>query len=136
MEQHQRGGILGLLSALNDYWGAVQHDLLMAGLRLSDLGVKFGIDELASFVLNAGPATSLYHQMTEGYGVGERLAARQLDSLHMLVWAKSADAQKQPGMQRHRPKPTWVPGMPEDEPEVKEYEVMTIEDYMARVGLE
>lgn len=135
MEQHQRGGILGLLGALNDHWGAVQHDLLSAGLRLSDLGVKFGIDELASFVLNPGPLSSVYHQLTEGYGVGERMAARQLDALKWLVWAKSKDAQKEPGLQRHRPKPTWVPGMPEEEPEVKEYEVMTIEDYMQRVGM-
>ena len=114
----------------------MQHDLLAAGgLRLSDLGVKYDLDELVEFVLNAGPKTSLYHQMTEGWGVAERLAARQLDAQNMTVWMASADARKAPGMQRHRPKPTWMPGMPPPEEEEKEFEVMTIEDYMARVGM-
>ena len=102
---------------------------------MSDLGTRYGIDELADFVLNAGPATATFHQLTEGYGVGERLSARQLDSLNMLVWSKSDDARKPVSQQRYRPKPTWVPGMEIEEPEAKEYEVMTIEDYMQRSGL-
>lgn len=112
----------------------MQHDLLAAGLRLSGLGVDYGIDELAAFVLNAGPGTSLYHQLTEGWDVGERLSARCLDALNILVWTKSEDARKKPQYQKHRPKPTWQPGMPEPEPEEQEHEVMTIEDYLARVG--
>ena len=108
---------------------------MAAGWRLSDLGTRYGIGELADFVLNAGPTTAVFHQLTEGYGVGERLAARQLDAANMLLWAKSDDARKPASQQRHRPKPTWVPGMEAPEPEVKEYEVMTIEDYMQRTGL-
>jgi hypothetical protein len=135
MEQHHSGEILGLLSALDEYWGAVQHDLMAARWRLSDLGILYGIDELADFVLNAGPTTAVFHQLTEGYGVGERLSARCLDSLNMLLWAESEDARKPVSQQRHRPKPTWVPGMEIEEPEVKEFEVMTIEDYMQRSGL-
>jgi hypothetical protein len=87
-------------------------------------------------VLNSPPGTAVYHQMTEGWDVGERLSARQLDALNMLVYSKTKDAQKPPGQQRHRPTPTWQPGMAPPEPKESEYEVMTIEDYMARVGMD
>lgn len=108
---------------------------MAAGLRLSGLGSAYGIDELADFVLNAGPTTSVFHQLTEGYGVGERLSARRLDALNMLVWAKTEDARKPVAQQKHRPKQTWVPGMEEEVEPEKEYEVMTIEDYLQRTGL-
>jgi hypothetical protein len=128
------GGSLTLLRVLRDYWGAAERDLYTAGLCWDDLGSRaLPWHALVSFMLNPGPTTSLYLQQTEGYGVLERLNALQLDALKLLLWSKTKDAQKE--SPRHRPKPTWQPGMPEEEPELKEFEVMTIEDYMDRVGM-
>lgn len=114
----------------------MESDLYHAGWCWEDVCTdRFPLHAFVSFVLNAGPTTAVYHRITEGYGVAERLSARQLDALNMLVWTKSADAQKKPQYQRHRPKPTWTPGMEMPEPDEKEHEVMTIEDYMQRVGM-
>jgi hypothetical protein len=112
----------------------VERDLYAAGKCWEDIGtVRLPWHALASMVLNAPPNTSVYHQLTEGWDVGDRLAALQLDALKLLLWSKTKDAQRD--SPRNRPKPTWQPGMPEEEPELKEYEVMTIEDYMRRSGL-
>jgi len=84
-------------------------------------------------MLNAPPGTAVYHQLTEGWDVAERLAALELDALKLLLWSKTKDAHAAPP--RNRPKPTWQPGMAVEEPEEKEHAVMTIEDYMQRVGM-
>jgi hypothetical protein len=120
------GGILKLLSVLKDHWGAVERDLLAAGLHLHFLGTdRLSLGELCSFVLNSPPNTAVFHALTEGYGVSERLQARTLDALNFLAWTKSEDAhEKNP---QHRPEPTWIPGMNTSEPEQP---FMTVSDYM------
>lgn len=134
MVPHHSGGSLALLRVLKDHWGAAERDLYHAGKCWEDIGSRaLPWHALVSFMLNAPPSSSLYHQLTEGWDVGDRLGALRLDALKLLLWSKTKDAQKDPP--RHRPKPTWQPGMPEEEPELKEYQVMTVEDYCARVGL-
>jgi hypothetical protein len=128
---HDSGGSLALLSLLADRWGAAERDLYTAGMRWEDIGTdRLPWCALVSFMLNAPPGTAVYHQITEGWDVLERLNAFQLDALKLLLWAKTEDGRKN----RKRPKPTWQPGM-ETEPEEKEYEAMTIEKYMERAGL-
>jgi hypothetical protein len=131
---HHSGGSLAALSVLSDYWGAVESDLYAGHYQWADVGTdRLPWCAFVSMLLNPAPVTSLYHQMTEGWGVAERLAALRLDALKMLLWTKSKDAYAKPP--RNRPKPTWQPGHPEEEPEEKEYEVMTIEQYMERAGM-
>lgn len=129
------GGSLGALRVLRDHWGAAERDLYHAQKCWEDVGTRrLPWHAFVSTLLNAPPGTALYHQLTEGWDVLERLTALQLDALKLLLWSKTKDAQQEP--YRHRPKPTWQPGMPEEEPELKEYEVMTIEDYLRRTGLD
>lgn len=128
-----------LLGVLQKHWGAVQRDLLTAGLHMEGLCEEFTLDELAAFVLNSPPGTAVYHQLTEGWDVGERLQAHCLDALHDLLWAKTRDAHAKPP--RNRPKRTWQPGMSqhektEDRPNEMTSQVMTVEEYCRRAGIE
>lgn len=135
MAADHTGGSLGALRVLRDFWGAAERDLYHEGKCWEDVGTqRLPWHAFVSWLLNAPPSTALFHQLTEGYDVAERLNALQLDALKLLLWSKTKDAQQEP--YRHRPKPTWQPGMPEEEPELKEYEVMTIEDYMRRTGMD
>jgi hypothetical protein len=112
-------------------WGAAERDLYTAQFQWEDVGTdRLPWHALVNMMLNAPPGTAVYHQITEGWDVLERLNALQLDALKLLLWTKTNDAQKN----RNRPKPTWQPGMEADEEE-KEYEAMTIEQYMERAGL-
>ena len=132
--ENRSGGILTLLSILAKCWGAAERDLYNAHHTWEDVGTQqFPFHALVSFMLNAPPGTAVYHQLTEGWDVAERLAALELDALKLLLWSKTKDAHAQPP--RNRPKPTWQPGMAVEEPEEKEHAVMTIEDYMQRVGM-
>lgn len=134
MVANHSGGSLALLSLLDQFWGAAERDLYSVPLRWEDVGTdRLPWHAFVSMMLNAPPGTAVYHQITEGWDVLERLNALQLDALKLLLWAKTKDAQKDPP--RKRPKPTWQPGMPEDEPEEKEYQAMTIEQYMEKAGL-
>lgn len=135
MVAHHSGGSLAALGVLAGFWGAVESDLYTAQFQWSDVGSeRLPWHAFVSMLLNPAPVSSLYHQITEGWGVAERLAALRLDALRLLVWVKSKDAHAKPP--RNRPKPTWQPGMPEEEPEEKEHEVMTIEEYMRRAGMD
>lgn len=135
MAEHHGGKILTLLKVLDEHWDAVERDLYAVPHTWEDVGTqRLPLGPFCSTVLNSPPGTAVYHQMTEGWDVGDRLSALQLDALKLLLWSKTKDAQRDPP--RNRPKPTWQPGMPEEEPELKEYEVMTIEDYMRRVGMD
>lgn len=134
MGSHHSGGSLALLSLLAQYWGAAERDLYSIPLRWEDVGTDvLPWHAFVSMMLNAPPGTAVHYQMTEGYDVAERLLALNLDAQKMLLWTKSKDAHAKPP--RNRPKPTWQPGMAEQEPEEKEYEAMTIEQYMERAGL-
>jgi hypothetical protein len=119
--------MMSLLGVLAKHWDAVERDLLCAGLHFDDLCEKFSIAEFASFVLNSPPGTAVYHQITEGWDVSERLAAHQLDVLNLLAWFKTEDGMNN----RRRPEPTWQPGHVKPE---KKQKAMTIEDYMRLRG--
>lgn len=135
MAADHSGGSLTLLRVLRDHWGAAERDLYHSGKCWEDVGTRvLPWHALVSTLLHPAPTTALYHESTEGYGVLERLSTLQLDALKLLLWSKTKDAQSDPP--RKRPKPTWRPGMPEEEPELKEYQVMTIEQYIERAGIE
>jgi hypothetical protein len=119
--------MMSLLGVLSKHWDAVERDLLTAGLHFDDLCDKFSLSELASFVLSSPPGSAVYHQLTEGWDVSERLMAHQLDALKLLLWFKTEDGLKN----RHRPEPTWQPG--QVKPEAKQ-KAMSIEDYMRLRG--
>jgi hypothetical protein len=131
---HHSGGSLALLSLLAQFWGAAERDLYSIPLRWEDIGTDvLPWHAFVSMMLNAPPGSAVYHQITEGWDVLERLTALLLDTQRTALWTKSKDAHAKPP--RNRPKPTWQPGMPEEAPEDKEYQAMTIEQYMEKAGL-
>jgi hypothetical protein len=74
MVEHFSGGILKLLSILQDHWGAVELDLLHAGVTLDDVGDKISLEALVAAAVYAPPGTYLFHKVNEGWTVNDHLA--------------------------------------------------------------
>ncbi|BCI54938.1 hypothetical protein NIIDNTM18_42160 [Mycolicibacterium litorale] len=133
MESNPRGGIGALYSILIKFWGAVERDLICAGLRFTDVDTeRFTFEEFTSFVLNSPPGTAVYHRVTSGYGVGDRLLAKILDAGHDLLWAKTKDAHQNPP--RNRPERTWIPGMEKAAQTEPKQDEMTVGRYLELVA--
>lgn len=82
-------------------------------------------------MLYAPPTTGIFHQLHKGWGIGDHLAALQLDVLNHLYWAKTENGQKN----INRPTPTERPGVPQitEADEASEFTV-TVEDYLRYVA--
>lgn len=129
MGEHILGGILKLLSILQDHWGAVERDLSLAGLTLDDLGGKLSLAGLVAHTVHAPPGTAVFQKVNQGWTINDHLQAQAIDALHTLVWSKTADAQeKHP---KYRPKPIPRPGMAEP---VQEQPSMTVGEYQKRLA--
>lgn len=129
MGEHYSGGILKLLSILQDHWGAVERDLHLAGLTLDDLGGKLSVAALVAFTVYAPPGTAVFQKVNQGWTVNDHLQAQAIDALNLLVWSKTVDAQEK--SPRHKPEPIPRPGM--DVAEEQPSNVMTVEEYMKRL---
>ena len=103
----------------------------MAGFRFDDVECeRLSLDELTSFVLYAPPGTAVFHQVHQGWTIGDHIAASQLDRLNWLQWAKTEDGQK--GM--NRPEPVPRPGMTESLESEDGSQAITVEDYLRMVA--
>ena len=128
---------MALLDALIDHWGAVQRDLLTAGLRWDDLGTgRLSLGELAYFVNYAPPGTALYHMKHKGFTTITHLMAMAVDELRVQTWLNTADAQEDPANQQYRPRPIPRPGVVYVDPdEDTGGDKLTVESYLARIGM-
>jgi Family of unknown function (DUF5361) len=119
---------------LKDHWGAVGHDLTVAGRTWDDIGSeRFPVDQFVSFVVHSPPGTATFHERSEGWAANEHLHAQAVDALNHLVWMKTADAQSK--YPKHRPEPTLRPGMKRVEPVAAADKPMTVAEYAAKVGI-
>lgn len=95
------GGILGLLTLIDDHREAVEFDLLMAGLRLVDLGGSLSWWHLLVLVRRwsnqPGTALSEAQHGHRLWTVGEQLLAMAVDALHEGNWQRAG--------KKHAPKP-------------------------------
>ena len=135
MESGHRGGILALVDILSAHWGAVERDLLAAGLHWSDVGTdRLSFGELVSFVLNAPPGTATHFARSDRFSPESHLLAMAVDELRVQTWLNTEDAQRNPADQRYRPTPLPRPGVTYVDPDVQP-DRFTVEDYMALAGL-
>lgn len=61
---------------------ALARDLFSDGRTLDDLDWR----ELWAYITKAPPGTAIFHEHSEGWTLGDKIAARQLDELRDLVW--------------------------------------------------
>lgn len=135
MESDHRGGIFALVDILIAHWGAVERDLVAAGLHWSDLGTgRLSLGELVSFVLWAPPGTATYFARAEKFTPESHLLSMAVDELRVQTWLNTEDAQRDPADQKYRPTPLPRPGVTYIDPDAQQ-DKFTVEDYMARVGL-
>lgn len=128
------GEIGALYSILIRHWGAVERDLLTNGFRFADVNTeRLTFDEFTNFVIYAPPGTAVYHQLHQGWTVGDHLAAFQLDVLNWLRWAKTEDGQHN----KNPPDPTPRPGVTttaaDDLNGMSEFTV-SVQDYLRMVA--
>lgn len=84
-----------------------------------------------NFVCHAPRGTALHHESNQGWTVTDHLLAQVADTLQILLWTKTEDAQKK--RPKHKPKPMLRPGMVMDE--AQEEKPMTVAEYAARTGM-
>ena len=105
------GGILGLLSFLQEHQDAVESDLIRLGLRLRDVGAEsFTWRDLLVIVRQSPRDSALMaevHPDTVRWGLSEFLLAELIDISQVLLWAKTKDGANN----RNRPKPYPRPGV-------------------------
>ena len=127
--------MIALLGILIEHWGAVQRDLLTAGLHWHDLGTpRLSLGELVWFVLCAPPGTATHFARSERFSLESHLLAMAVDELRVQTWLNTEDAQRNPADQRYRPTPLPRPGVTYVDPDVQP-DRFTVEDYMALAGL-
>ena len=127
--------MIALLGILIEHWGAVQRDLLTAGLHWHDLGTpRLSLGELVWFVLGAPPGTATHFARSERFSLESHLLAMAVDELRVQTWLNTEDAQRNPADQRYRPTPLPRPGVTYVDPDVQP-DRFTVEDYMALAGL-
>ena len=104
--------MIALLGILIEHWGAVQRDLLTAGLHWHDLGTpRLSLGELVWFVLCAPPGTATHFARSERFSLESHLLAMAVDELRVQTWLNTEDAQRNPADQRYRPTPLPRPGV-------------------------
>lgn len=104
------GGILGLLTLLREFRGAVNYDLIGLGYRASDVPAVLSWADLRDIV-KYQPETSALHRAMHPdaapWGLSEHLLAVVADAVIQGNWMQSRDGQKN----RNRPKPIQRPGV-------------------------
>jgi hypothetical protein len=120
---------------LKDHWGAVGHDLTVAGHTWDDIGSdRLPVDQFISFVVHSPPGTAIFHQRSEGWTTNDHLQAQAIDALNYLAWAKTVDAQSK--YPKHRPEPIPRPGMDCPKPAAAQTDrPMTVAEYAAKAGI-
>ena len=105
--QDQHGGILGLLTLIDEHGEAIEYDLISLGLRLRDLGTdKLSWRDLAVIARQLPRESALARAMVEEssqWGVTEHLLALVVDVLAVANWQRG-------GGKGSRPKPLPRPG--------------------------
>lgn|GEM_PF-3421195 len=136
MESGHRGGILALVGILSQHFGAVERDLICARLRWADVGTeRLSFGELVSFVLHAQPGTATHFARSERFSPESHLLAMAVDELRVQTWLNTEDATRDPADQQYRPTPLQRPGVVYRDPDEADDNTMTVEDYLARVGM-
>lgn len=107
-------------------------DLAAAGWVWDDICSRLPFDQFVSLVVHAPPGTAVFHETNQGWTINDHLQAQVIDALNILVWMKTEDAHKK--NPRHRPKPIPRPGMANTPAPPAEHAVMTVGDYLERIG--
>jgi hypothetical protein len=105
------GGTLSLHKLIKKHGEAIEYDLIQHGLRLDDLGSgRLSWRDLKVIVTRMPPQKSALQQelasQDAGWTLTNHLLAEAVDSLHLLLWAKTKDGYKN----RNRPHPIQRPG--------------------------
>ena len=100
------GGIRGLRQLIAEYPEAIEYDLITHGLSLDDLGSeRLSWRDLKVIVTRMPPNRSALQQelgpQDAAWTLTNHLLAEVVDSLRLLLWAKTRDGHKN----RNRPKP-------------------------------
>jgi hypothetical protein len=93
-----------------------------------DVGGDLPFNQFVQMMVYAQPGSAVFYATHEGWTRDTHKLTQLVDIGNWLIWAKTEDGQDN----RNKPPPEWRPGdpVPEQQP------VMTIRDYMRRVGME
>lgn len=130
--RHRSGGILSLLTLLDEHQEAVEYDLISLGLRLRDLGDTFTWHDL-KIVVGGLPQDSAVSRSILGpdyiWDNLSQLLATAVDELRVANWMQTEDATKK--FPANRPEPIPRPGLKKAKP--RKREAVSIEEMAARL---
>lgn len=114
--------------ATGDLADALDRDLRTDRLALDDLGWR----GLWAYITTAPPGTALHYAQSEGWLLGDKIAAEQLVTLREIEWRYTAIHFKG-GADRPYPQPITYPGkvLPDKVAVAKSWETATIDELVS-----
>lgn len=112
--------------ATGDLADAIDRDLFSDGRNFDDLGWR----GLWAYITAAPPRTAIHYHLTEGVGLGDKVAMEQLYELRKIGWRYTA-IHFQQGADAPFPEPVDYPGRDTVDQIVKSWETATLDDIIS-----
>lgn len=111
--------------ATGDLADAIDRDLFSDGRDFNDLGWR----GLWAYITTAPPNTAIFHQLSEGWTIGDKIAAEQLYEQRKLGWRYTA-IHFVGGAEADFPEPIEYPGTQKPVP-AKSWETVTLDEMVS-----